>query len=113
MYHIDGITYYRVVRREGTVFTGVCLSTSGGVTPSPSHNTSTGPMSFLGGYPSDWSHVPAREYPGWGTPWPGMGYPPGIGQQMEYFDMWRWYASCVHAGGLSCLDLISANFTRC
>ena len=34
----------------------------GGFTPSPSHNTSTGPMSFWG--------VP------WGTPHPGMGYPP-------------------------------------
>ena len=33
---------------EGTVFTGVCLSIPRMGTPSPSHNTSTGPMSFLG-----------------------------------------------------------------
>ena len=31
---------------EGTVFTGVCLFTPARFTPSPSHNTSTGPMSF-------------------------------------------------------------------
>ena len=52
----------------------------------PSHNASTGPMSFLGGYPSDWSlpgggvtPVPDPRQggtPSWGTPWPGMGYPP-------------------------------------
>ena len=58
-----------------------------GGTPSPSHNTSTGLMSFLGGTP-----VPDRGYPSarlggtpsWGIPWPGqvsdrvypkMGYP--------------------------------------
>ena len=41
-----------VVRREGTVFTGACLSTGGGAgTPSSSHNTSIRPMSFLEGYP--------------------------------------------------------------
>ena len=47
---------------------------------------------------------------GWGVP--GMRYhplplarhgvPPGIGQHMEYLIRGRWYASCVHAGGLSC-----------
>ena len=31
--------------------------------PSSSHNTSTGPMSFPGGYPSDWSQVRM-----WGSP---------------------------------------------
>ena len=64
-------------------------------TPSPSHNTSTGPMSFLWGtpvigprslprgYPSDWSRVPSWGvpsprwgYPRTGYPQPGMGYPP-------------------------------------
>ena len=36
---------------KGTFFTGVCLPTpgGGGFTPSPSHNTSTSPMSFPGG----------------------------------------------------------------
>ena len=77
-------------------------------TPSPSHNTSTGPTSFLGGgYPSDWSQVrtggggvsPHDE----GSPQPGMGYPPPrIGRQMEYLIRRGRYASCVHAGGLSC-----------
>ena len=100
-----------------------CLSvrTQGGFTSSPSHNTSTRPMSFLGVYPSDWSQVPSWGYPsprweypilryppgqgrdtppsqGWGTYPP----PPGIGQQMEYLICGGQYASCVHAGGLSC-----------
>ena len=60
-----------------------------GGTTSPSHNSSTGPMSFSGGthlqsiilplvpcpfsrYPSEWSHVPV---PGGGYPVPGMGHP--------------------------------------
>ena len=38
-----------VVRRE--VMFSVCSHPEGGCTPSPSHNTSTGPMSFLGGIP--------------------------------------------------------------
>ena len=51
-------------------------------------------------------------YPGqaWGTLHPEMGYPPSvqgwgplrIGQQMEYLIRSGRYASCVHAGGLSC-----------
>ena len=44
-----------------------------GVTPFPSHNTSTGPISFLG-YPSDWSQVPSQ----WGTtscPSQGVSHP--------------------------------------
>ena len=50
---------------EGNGFT---LSTigGGGGTPSPSHNTSTGPMSFLG-VPSDWFQVPSLGGGG-GTP---------------------------------------------
>ena len=40
-----------VVRREGTVFTGVSLFMWGD-TPSPLHNISTGPMSFLEGTPT-------------------------------------------------------------
>ena len=63
------------------VFTGVCLELCRG-TPSPSHNTSTGPMSFLR-YPSDWSQVPPPEgYPSTrlgGYPVPGREYPsPGV-----------------------------------
>ena len=63
---------------EGTVRTGVCLSTpEGGGTPSPSHNTSTGPMSFLGRYPSDWSQIlpGGTQVPvGGEIPWPRQGY---------------------------------------
>ena len=56
----------RVRSTTGGVFTGVCLFTQGGggvFTSSPSHNISTGPMSFPRGYPSDWSQVPF-----WGVP---------------------------------------------
>ena len=35
---------------------------------------------------------------------PDLGYPPRIGQQMEYLIRGRRYASCVHGGGLSCLE---------
>ena len=63
--------------REGNVFTGVCPSTVGG-TPSPSHNTSTGPMFFPGctRYPShNTSTGPMSFWGGGGTPRSGMGYP--------------------------------------
>ena len=89
-----------------------------------------GPMSFLG-VPQSW----ARGYPrmgvlgypngqvrvGGGTPgservegvpWGipcgqvRMGVPPGIGQQSEHLLCDRRYASCVHAGGLSCFTEI-------
>ena len=44
-------------------------------------------------------------YPGWGG-YPGRGVPPQggtqVGQQKEYPLHGRLYASCVHAGGLSC-----------
>ena len=61
---------------ENYAFAGICLLTGG--TQSASHNTSTGPMPFLGGYP--WSGenggTPTRS--GWGIPLArtGMGYPP-------------------------------------
>ena len=56
-----------------------------------------------GGYP------PSKA--GWGTwqrvphlnPQQGLPPPPGTGQQMEYLIRRGRYASCVHAGGLSCL----------
>ena len=68
----------------------------GGVgTPSPSHNTSTGPMPFLGGtpvpgrgrVPQSCSGVPTMGYPsvrsGWGTPWLGQPPLPPPGQVMQ------------------------------
>ena len=97
----------------------------GRCTPSPSHNTSTGPMSFLGGtpvtgprsllrgYPSDWFQVPSQGVSqSWlgvphdgqvsmGIPQPGLGYtpPPRIGYT------WTGYA------GLSCYCSIFYNQT--
>ena len=57
-----------VVRREGTVFTGVCLSTPDGGTLTPSHNTSTGPRSLLGGtQPGPDRGVPSPDPDGGGT----------------------------------------------
>ena len=61
------------------------------------------------GYPltrSGWGTPPDL---GWGPPGPGMGYPsrPGMGyppQHSEHLIRGGRYASCVHAGGLSCDD---------
>ena len=68
---------------EGTVFTGVCLSTPGGCTPILGSFQVTGLRSFLGlGYPIPGS-FPGLLVPGalWLVPqfWPGVGYP-----RMEY-----------------------------
>ena len=69
---------------EGTVLTEACLFPHlGDGAPSPSHKLLLFPCPFLGGYPSDWSHVLSREYhsPRQGypishrdTPLPGRGY---------------------------------------
>ena len=70
------------ILRMGKVIVSVCQFIPGGGeeeggTPSPSHNTSTGPMSFPG-VPHWLVPGPFRGgMPGWGTPQPGMGYPPG------------------------------------
>ena len=79
------------IRRAGKVIFSACLSVHTPVgTPSPFHNTSTGPMSFLGGTPVISPRSLLRGYPspGWvqmGVPWdgvhplPGMEYPPPPG----------------------------------
>ena len=68
---------------------------------------------WLGGYPG-WGGTLAGGYPGWGVPWLGGtlggtlagGVPcrggTHIGQHREYLLHGRRYASCIHAGGLSC-----------
>ena len=95
--------------QEGSVFTGVCPSTvrggGGRLTPSPSHNTSTGPISFLGSTPV----TGLRSLRGGGTPMPGRGstpywgtpHPPRKEQQSVLLLSGGRYASCFHAGGLS------------
>ena len=57
-----------VDQREGTVFTGVCPHLGGN--PSPSHNTSTGTMSFLRGVPQWLSKVLSQGVPQWLVPGP-------------------------------------------
>ena len=58
-----------------------------------------------GGYPAREVHPPGG-YPAGGVPWPG-GVPcrggTQLGQHREYLLHGGRYASCVHAGGLSCL----------
>ena len=53
----------------------------------------------------------------WCTPWPEMVYPlardgvhPGIGQQREYLIRDGRYATCVHAGGLSCSEQVNGPY---
>ena len=113
-----------VVRREGTVFTGVSLFMWGD-TPSPLHNISTGPMSFLEGTPTLhpiilplipcplWGSTPSESHNTSTGPWslPHPGVPPDqrwvtprreIAQQSQQLLRGGRYASYVHAGGLSC-----------
>ena len=74
-----------------------------GVTPPPSHNTSTGPMSFP---VRDWIGVPPRSGTGWGTPptsGTGCGYTPPPGPVMLRQVMpWSVRLLRFPAGGLSC-----------
>ena len=95
-----------------------------GGTPALFHYTFTGPMSFL--VVTQWL-VPGqdgrRRYPhlemgypmaksGWGgytmmgVPPARDGVPPGKGQQLEYLICRGRYASCIHAGWLSCFVFI-------
>ena len=111
-----------VVRWEGNVLTRFCLSvyrvvpishnalqhypechgadTWGGTQPGPARGEPCRGVPCRG--------VPCRRYP-YRVPPPGRVSPrPGRGgtqlrQQKEYSLHGRWYASCVHAGGLSCL----------
>ena len=86
----------------GYVFTGVCLLTvGGGVTPPGQARGYPGQIQIWGGYPGQdqMGGTPARSR--WGTP-------PSTGQQMEYLIHRSRYASCVHAGGLSCCSVLSS-----
>ena len=68
---------------------------------------SSGGVPWLGGTlpgPAGGGTLARRGYPGWGVPWPGGGTQ--LGQHREYLLHGGWYASCVHAGGLSCLILL-------
>ena len=119
--------------REGNVLTRVCpsinLSVHRGGCPYPIMlcNISQNAMSQPGGYPDPPGGVPRSGYPPRGVPrsryprggtkvrvpplggYQGPGTPPGggtrVGQQKEYSLHGGRYASCVHAGGLSCLFL--------
>ena len=117
-----------VVRQEGNVLTHVCpsikLSVHGGIPISHNalqhfpecHGADTGgtlPGTASGGGtlpgPARGSTLPGG-YPAGGLPWSGTPTPPvrsgwggtQVGQQKEYSIHGGRYASCVHAGGLSC-----------
>ena len=111
---------------EGTVFTGICLLT-GGYPHLPtggggSHSALWGegiPSSLMEGTPIQPNGgVPHSPRPGLdGVPPPppartGWGYPPE-GTVDEYLIRGGQYASCVHAGGLSCLNYISEVSLAC
>ena len=57
-----------------------------------------------GGYPGWGGTLAGGRYPGWGA-YPGQGGTQ-LGQHREYLLHGGRYASCVHAGGLSCLPTI-------
>ena len=88
-----------VVRREGNSFTLLVCLHPGGVPIShnalqhfPECHGAAG-----GGVPRQ---VQLGGYPGRGVPWLGGGIQ--VGQQKEYSLHGGRYASCIHAGGLSC-----------
>ena len=58
---------------------------------------------LVGGYPGRGGTLAGGVYPGWGGTLPGGGTQ--LGQHREYLLHGGRYASCVHAGGLSCLLL--------
>ena len=104
---------------EDTIFTGVCLPTPGGVPQFQVLSHVSGPRSFLHSTP-----VPDEGYPRTGVPLARtrVGYPPsrtgvfspsqertGVSapppeteQQSKHLLRGGRYASCSHAGGLSC-----------
>ena len=104
-----------VVRREGNVLTRVCPSVcpQGGYPyPIMLCNITQNAMGQPGGYParSSWGGgtlpggyptqgVPCRGVPCWGGT--------QLGQPREYLLHGGRYASCVHAGGLSCVRITS------
>ena len=74
----------------------------------PEMEQGTPPEMEQGTHPT-WDGVPP--YLRWGTFWPEMGYPQTWGgvpppQHSEHLLHGGWYASCVHAGGLSCWNWI-------
>ena len=80
----------RVLRRE--VMFSLCLPPGGGSTLSPSHNTSTGPISFLRGTQSP-SHNTSTGpmsflgVPQWLAPGPFLGGYPSPGQEIPQFQV--------------------------
>ena len=98
-----------VVPREGTVLTGVCLSTGGGGVRSVQlgGGSQVSPAGGGGGQ-SAWGVGQVSSWGGVRSVAGGVGQVSGgggsakIGQQKEYSLHGGRYASCVHAGGLSC-----------
>ena len=87
-----------IVRRQGTVFTGVCLSTGGGQV-----QLAGGVRSSQGGGQVQLAGGVRSSQGGWGGSGPAAGGGSAkIAQHREYLLHGGRYASCVHAGGLSC-----------
>ena len=107
---------------EGNVFTGVCPFTPGGGVPqSQVLSQVSGRRCFLTrtGAPSSQyrTGVPPSQDRTRVPPWLGLGYPSPAPppkkkteQQSEHLLRGRQYASCVHAGGLSCWWLVRATY---
>ena len=76
----------------------------GGTLPDPARGVPWRGVPWTGGYPGRGGTLAG------GVPWPG-GYPgwggTQLGQHREYLLHGGRYASCIHAGGLSCSDIIA------
>ena len=94
-----------IVRREDTVFTGVCLLTFRGY-PLPRSRQGGTPFPGPGRVRiSRWEVPPSQVQVGDTPSQVGGGGYPLPEQHSEHLLRGGWCASCVHAGGLSCIDI--------
>ena len=108
--------------REGTVFTGIYLFTSGGrgrVPPSQIQVGGGTPSQIQVGNTHSQVQVGGSPFKGWGyylprgdTPFPGRGDSLPEQHSVDLLPGGQ-YASCVHAGGLSCLSTVSTPGVEC
>ena len=102
-----------IVRREGNSFTLFVSSHLGGIQVSPAGGGGVISVQLGGG--SGYSSLGSGSVSGGmgQVCQPGGGGSANLGQQKEYSLHGGWYASCVHAGELSCWNLNLGTLLHC